>query len=127
MILNPHSTKALVVSRSRIVYPPYDDLVLSGFFIQASPNLDILGVKFDSMLTFEDIVRIIVSRVSKRIGIMRLAKHIFVDTSALLRCYFEFILTIIEYCSPVWGSAAECYLQLLQRHVYSVACRLCPD
>ena len=29
-------------------------------------------------------------------------------------------------CFPVWGSAAECHLQLLERQVYSVA-RLCPD
>ena len=29
-------------------------------------------------------------------------------------------------CSPVWGSAAECHLQLLERQVYSMV-RLCPD
>ena len=44
----------------------------------------------------------------------------------LLRCYFEFVVPILEYCSPVWGSAAECHLQVLERHVYSVAW-LCPD
>ena len=30
------------------------------------------------------------------------------------------------HCSPVWGSAAECHLQLVEHQVYSVA-RLCPD
>ena len=44
----------------------------------------------------------------------------------LLRCCYEFDLPILEYCSPVWGSAAECHLQLLERQVYAVA-RLCPD
>ena len=53
-------------------------------------------------------------------------KRIFVDTSVLLRCYFAFGLSILEYCSSVWGSAAEYHLQLLERQVYSVA-RLCPD
>ena len=43
----------------------------------------------------------------------------------LLRCYFAFVLLFLEYCSPVWGSAAECYLQLHERHVYSVT-RLYP-
>ena len=80
---------------------------LSGVSIRASPNLDILGVKFDSKLTFEDHVRGIVSRVSQRSGILRFVKRIFVDTSVLLRCYFAFVITILEYCSPVWGSAAE--------------------
>ena len=41
--------------------PPHGDLVLSGVSIRASPNIEILDVKFDSKLTFEDHVRIIVS------------------------------------------------------------------
>ena len=49
-----------------------------------------------------------------------------VDTVVLLHCYFAFVLQILEYCSPVWGSDAECHLQLLERQVYSVA-KLCPD
>ena len=48
------------------------------------------------------------------------------DTSVLLRCYFAFVLPILGYCSPLKGSAAECYLQLLERQVYSVV-RLSPD
>ena len=50
------------------------------------------------------------------------------DTSVLFRCYYAFVLTILEYCSCslVWGSAAECYLQLLDLQVYLVA-RLCSD
>ena len=44
MILNPNITKVLAISRSRTANPPYDDLVLSGISIFASPNLDILGI-----------------------------------------------------------------------------------
>ena len=54
MILNPIKTKALVVSKSRTVTHPHDDLVLSGVSIRAGPNLDILIMKFDSRLTFQD-------------------------------------------------------------------------
>ena len=43
------------------------------------------------------------------------------DTFVLLLCYFAFVLTILEYFSLVWGSAAKCHLQLLERLVYSVA------
>ena len=71
-------------------------------------------------------VRGILSRVSQRIGILRLVKRVFVNTSVLLRCYYAFVLTILKHCSSVWGSAAECHLQLLERQVYSVA-RLCSD
>ena len=57
-----------------------------------SPNLDILGVKFDDKLTFENHMRGIVSRVSQRIGILRLVKRVIVDTCVLLRFYYAFIL-----------------------------------
>ena len=62
VILNPKKTKALVVSRSRTVNPLDSDLLLSGVFISASRMLDILGVKFDSRLTFEDHVRYCLSK-----------------------------------------------------------------
>ena len=61
-----------------------------------------------------------------------LNKHFFlffsflVGTSLLLRCHYAFVIPILEYCFPVWWSAAECHLQLLELQVYSVA-RLCPD
>ena len=53
-------------------------------FIRVRPNLDIIGVKFDKLI-FEDHVCGIVSRVSQRIGSLRLVKHIFVDTFEFLR------------------------------------------
>ena len=110
MILNPKKTKALVVSRSRTANPPNSDLVMSGVSLCDCPNLNILGVKFDSRLAFEDHVRGIDSRDSQRIDIFRLVKRVFVDASVLLRCYYVFVLPIFEYCSPVWGSGAECHL-----------------
>ena len=123
MILYPNKTEALVVSRSRSVSPPHGDLVLSGVSIRDSPNLDIISMKFDSKLTFEDHVRGIVSLVSQRIDILRLETRIYVDTSVLLRCYFAFVFSILEYCSPVWGSAAECHLQLIHAVWLGLKCR----
>ena len=106
-----------MVSRSRTVNLPDGDLVLSMVSICTSPNLDILGVKFDSWFSFEDHVLGIVSLVSQIFGILMMVKRVFVDTSVLLRCYYAFVLPILEYCSPVWGSAAEHHIQLLERQV----------
>ena len=99
MILNPNKSKASAVNRSQTVKSPHGDLFLSVVSIPASPNLDILGVKFDSKLTFEGQVRFIVFRVSQRIGIFRLIKRIFVDTSVFLHCYYAFLSTYLEYFS----------------------------
>ena len=121
MILNPNKTNAFVVGRSRTVNPPHGDLVLSAVSICVSPNLDILGVKFDSRLTFEDHMRGIVSCDSQRNGILRFLKSVFVDTSVLLRCYDAFIVPILNYCSPVWGQLLNVIFSLL-----SVWCILWP-
>ena len=67
-----------------------------------------------------------VSRVSQRINIVRLVKRIFMNTSVLIHCYFEFVLPILMYFSLVWESAAECHLQFIELQVYSVV-RPCPD
>ena len=99
-----------MVSRPRTINHPHGDLVLSGVSICVSPHLDSLVVKFDNRFTFEDHVHGIVSRVTQRIAILWLVKRVFVDTSVLLRCYYAFVLSILEYCSPVWGPAAECHL-----------------
>ena len=90
-MVNPNKTKALVVSRSRTVNTPHGDLILSGVSICASPNLDILGVKFDSKLTFDDHVRCIVSSVSQRIvfflvGEVCLCEHLCVASLQLCIC-----------------------------------------
>ena len=121
MILNPNKIKALVVSGSRTLNSPNGDMVLSGVYIHAPPNLDILGVKFYSKLTFESIV----SCISQSICILRLVKHVLVDTTVLLHCYYAFVLPIPEYCSLMCGSTAECHLQLLEHQVHSMA-RSCP-
>ena len=127
MLLSPKKSKALVVSRSRTVYPPRDDLGLAGVPMLSSPSLDILGVRFDCKLTFESHVRGVVSRVLQRIGIIRMVNGVYADTSVLLRCYYAFILPILEYCSPVWGSAANSHLRLLDHQIHAVSSGLGPD
>ena len=53
-------------------------------------------------------------------------KGLFVDTPVLHPCCCAFVLPILENFSPVWESAAECYLHILERQVYLLA-RLFPD
>ena len=53
-------------------------------------------------------------------------ERVFIGISVLLRCYCAFVKPILEYCSPVWVSAAECHLQRLECQVFLVSW-LCPD
>ena len=96
-----------------------------GFPCALVPTSTLLAWSLTTSSSSIDHVRGNVSRVSQRIDILRSVKRVFVDTSVLLRCYYSFVLQILEYCSPVWGSAAECHLQLLEPQVYSVLEKIC--
>ena len=107
---------------------PFNDL-LTFFDILKTPGSQSYSTS-SNVMSLSQMFRVtpmwlLVSRVSQRISIWRLVKCVFEDTSVLHHCYYAFILRILEYCSPVWGSAAECHLQVLECHVYSVA-QLCP-
>ena len=41
----------------------------------------------------------------------------FHDRSLLWRCFRDFVLPVLEYCSAVWCSAADTHLKLLDRVV----------
>ena len=45
---------------------------------------------------------------------------VFRDVTVVAKCFWAFILPVIEYCSPVWMSAATSHLLLLDRVVSQV-------
>ena len=83
----------------------------------------------NSKLMFEPHVRSIAKRASRSLGILRRAWRIFVDPGLVVRCFlappsvwrcfWSYLLPLVKYCSPVWGSAAESHLRLLDRVVRS--------
>ena len=53
MKLNASKTKPMIVSRSRTMYPQSPALTIAGTVLKESDDLVILGVTFDSKMTFE--------------------------------------------------------------------------
>ena len=126
MKLNANKTQSMIVSRSRTVYPNHRDLFINNVVLATCGTFKILGVLFDSKFTFEQHVRSISSSVAQKIGLLRKSYKIFGDPSVLRKCFNSFILPCLEYCSPVWSSAAASHLKLLDRNV--IACMfLIPD
>ena len=117
MRLNAAKTKTMIISRSRTLLPVFPEVVIDGLVIEESSTLMILGVTLDCKLTFEHHVRLLAKSVSQKLGIMRRVWRIFGDRALLRRCFFCFVLPILEYCSAVWGSVAPCHLKLLDRVV----------
>ena len=114
MSLNPNKTQSMIVSRSRTVFPPHHDILVGCTSLNSCDFFLILGFTFDSKFTFERHIRSISSLVAQKIGLLRKSFRIFGDHDVLLRCFNSFILPCLEYCSPVWSSAADSDLKLLK-------------
>ena len=119
MRLNPNKTPSMIVSRSRTVFPPHPNLLV-GCTSLNSASFKILGVMFDSKFTFERHIRPISSLLAQKIGLLRKSFRIFEDHDVLLKCFNSFILPCLKSCSPVWSSAADSHLKLLDRNLQLV-------
>ena len=117
MKLNASKTKAMIVSRSRAMHPKSPALTIGGTVLKESDDLVILGVTFDSKMTFEKLLLSVSRAASQRLGILRKSWRVFHDRSLIGRCFHGFVLPVLKYCSAVWCSADDRHLKLLDRAV----------
>ena len=111
MKLNASKTKTMIVSRSRTMGPQSPPLAIGGTVQKWYDDLVILGVTFDSKMTFEKHLRLVscagpiqTSSVSQRLGILRKYWRVFHDRSLIESCFRGFVLPLLQYCSAVWCS-----------------------
>ena len=71
MKLNASKTKTMIVSRSRTMHPQSPPLTIDRTVLKESDDLVILGVTFDSKMTFEKHLRSVSRAASRRLGILR--------------------------------------------------------
>ena len=119
--MNASKTKTMIVSRSRTMHSQAPPLTIDGTVLKESNDLDILRLTFDSKLTFEKHLCSVSRAASLRLGIMTKSWRVFHDKLLIGRCFWGFILPVLEYCSAVLCSAADTHLKLLDR-VVSGAC-----
>ena len=87
MKLNASKTKSMIVSRSRTMHPQSPPLTIVRTVLEESDDLVILGVTFDSTMTFEKHHHSVSRAASERLGILRKSWHVFRDSSLLVRCF----------------------------------------
>ena len=92
-------------------------LTIGRTVLKESDDLVILGVTFNSKMTFEKHLRSVSRAASQKHGIFRKSWRAFHDRSLLGRCFKGFVLPVLEYCCAVWCLAADIYLKLLDRAV----------
>ena len=103
MKLNASKTKAMIVSRSRAMHPQSQLLTIGGIVLKESDDLVILGVTFNSKMTFEKHLCSVSRAASQRLGILRKSWRVFYDGALLGRCFRRFVLPLLEFCSLVLG------------------------
>ena len=99
------------------MHPQSPPLTIGGTVLKESDDLVILGVTFDTKMTFEKHLCSVSRAASQKFDILRKSWQVFHDRSLLGRCFCGFVLPGLEYCSAVWCSAAETHLKLLDRAV----------
>ena len=71
MKLKASKTKTMIVSRARTLHPQSLPSSIGGTVLKESDDLVILGVTFNSKLTFEKHLRLVSRAASQRFGILR--------------------------------------------------------
>ena len=99
------------------MHPQSPPLTIGGTVLKEPDDLVILGVTFDSKMTFERHLRSVLRAASQTLGILRKSWRVFQDRSLLGRCFRGFVLPILEYVSAIWCSDADTHLKLLDRAV----------
>ena len=86
------------------MHPQSPPLTIGGTVLKESDDLVILGVTFDSKMTFEKHLRLVSRGASQRLGILRKSWRVFHDRSLLGRCFRDFVLPFrVLFCSLVLG------------------------
>ena len=114
----------MVISRSRTVAPHLPSFVLDGAEVERFYQLRILGVTLDHLLSFETHIRSVVSSASRRLVIFRKTLGVFDHLALTFRCFWCYLLPVLEYYTAFWMSAADCHLRFLDR-VVSRASAMC--
>ena len=94
MKLNAIKIKTMTVSRSRTMNPQSPALTKGGTVLKESDDLVILGVTFDSKMTFEKHLRSVSRAASHRLGILRKSWQELHDRLLLGRCFSGFVLPV---------------------------------
>ena len=113
--MNASKTKTMIISRSRTIHPQSPPLAIGGTVLKESDDLVILGVTYVSKMTVEKHLRSVSRTASQSLGILRKSGLVIHDRSVIGRCFWGFVLPVLEYYSAVWCSATYTHIKLLDR------------
>ena len=91
-------------------------ITLSGSKIYPCQNVKILGVLLDQHLTWEPHIAMVVRRCNAILSSLYKIRHHFTPEALKLLIHAH-VFPHIQYCLSVWGGAAQCHLQRVQKSI----------
>lgn len=85
-----------------------------GIHVPEATNISLLGVQFDSKLSFGSHLRAVATRARRRLGFLRRAAH-FLTPAGRTTVYKAFVRPLMEYAPLVWMGAPPSHIQRLDR------------
>ena len=110
----PSKSQTLKISSSYRESWPTPALTFNDTNISHQSSLQLLGVSFDSVLSYRCLICSIAVRANQRLGLLKKASP-FLDCRSRDREYKAFVRPIMEYCPLAWMGAAHTHLHQLAR------------
>jgi hypothetical protein len=116
--LNPSKTKFMQITRSKNATPIIPEM--DGKTIESVSCHKHLGVYLNNRATWHDNIESIISKASKRIGILRLLKFK-INRASLRIIYFTHIRSLLEYCNVLWDNISLTQSEALEKLQHEAA------
>jgi hypothetical protein len=110
--LNVSKTHSMIFHKSRQKCQVYKHVYINNVKIECVDKTKFLGVILDSKLNWNFHVKHITNKLSKCVGIMAKARKV-LNKESLLTLYYAFCYPYFNYCTEIWGGAADNVLQPL--------------
>ena len=83
--------------------------------IENKPSTKLSGVHIDEMLTWDNQIKHISSKVSNDLRILYLARKLTDNQETLKTIYYLLVLPFFDYCDVVWGDCSKTRAEKLQK------------
>jgi hypothetical protein len=99
---------------SAVINPDWIFLISRASVNDDIPAIRFLGVHFDPNLNFNYHIKLVCSKLSKALYLLRSSKH-FLTQKALKAVYYSLFHCNIIYCLPIWSSTAISNLKVVEK------------
>lgn len=123
MNLNPKKCKELVICSLK-TRPDLGPLCVNGRPLERVSSHKVLGVTISDTLGWNEHVREIVSKASKRLYILRVLKRSGIPPEDLINIFYALVRSVLEYACVTWSTSLPIYLKDMIERVQKRALRI---